>query len=489
MIKSQPKGLYVLFLSEMWERFSFYGLRALIVLYMTKVFLFGDHKAYDIYGAYTALVYATPVIGGYIADRWLGFKRAIILGGILIALGHFCLALPGGHELFYLGLGFVICGTGFFKSNVSSMVGQLYQQDDPRRDAGFTLFYMGINVGAFFAALVCGVVAEIFGWHYGFGLAGIGMVIGLIIFLSGQQYLKGIGLPTNPERLTRKILSFIRVDAIIYGLSFAAVPLLSLLLFYKQWVGYALAVMLVAAIIVMLVVAFRSDKTQRNKIFVLLALMIFTIFFFAFYEQAGSSLTLFAERAVDRNLFGWTVPTAVYQSLVPFFIIILAPFFAIFWVKLANKNLEPSTPFKFFFGLLFLSLGFAVLALGGLDAQKTGLANMSYLVIGYLLHTLGELCLSPIGLSAVTQLAPQRMVGMMMGVWFLAISFSNHLAAQIAKLTSAVEGQTVTAGNYTNVFTTIFIAGMIISVVALILTPLLKRMMNSKQTATLMKAH
>lgn len=470
----QPKGIYVLFLTEMWERFSFYGLRALLVLYMTKVFLFSDHKAYDLYGAYMALVYASPVIGGFLADKFLGLRRAVILGGVLIALGHFCLAVPG-NELFYIGLGFVICGTGFFKSCVSSLVGQLYHYNDPRRDSGFTIFYMGINLGAFLAAIACGVVAEVFGWHYGFGLAGIGMVLGLIIFLMGKKYVDDIGLPPNIDLLKKKILPLISVNTLIVMLSFVAVPGFAWLLTKSQAVGMSLGILSVVAIVAMLLIAFSSKKVERNRIICLLILMVLSVFFFALFEQAGTSLTLFSDRNIDRHLFHWLLPTAVFQSLNPFFIIVLAPIIAIIWIRLSQIKREPSTPIKFAYGLFFAAAGFGLLAFAALHSEKS---SMWFLVFAYLAHTIGELCLSPVGLSAVTKLAPQRWLGMMMGIWFLSISFSNYLGAMIAKLASTAEVGQASANVYGHVFLNLFYVGFTVSVLTVILTPWLKKLMG-----------
>ncbi len=473
----QPKGIYVLFLTEMWERFSFYGLRALLVLFMTQQFLFSDQKAYGIYGAYMALVYATPVLGGFIADKFLGLRRSIILGGILIALGHLCLALPM-KGFFYYGLAFVICGTGFFKSCVSSIVGQLYEKNDPRRDAGFTIFYMGINIGAFLAAILCGYVAERFGWHYGFGLAGIGMVLGLITFLCGGRYLQGIGKPPSIERLKKRILPGISINTLLILFAFALVPLVKLLLQHDQFVGYILIVLSVFSIGAMLAIAFKGSKVERNRLLCLLVLMIFSVFFFALFEQAGSSMTLFAERNIDRLFMGWQIPTPFFQSLNPFFIIVLAPLVAMLWLQLGRKNREPSTPLKFSIGLFGAALGFGLLALGAMAVTESSNAHMLWLVGAYLFQTIGELCLSPVGLSAVTKLAPDRWVGMIMGVWFLSISFSNYIAAIIAKMSSVVGSSLKSAAVYGDVFSNVFYVGIAITVIALIMTPLLKRMMG-----------
>lgn len=470
--QSHPPGLYILFFTEMWERFSFYGLRALLVLYLTQELLFSDDKAYDLFGAYTAMVYVTPVIGGYIADRWLGFRHAITLGGVLIMLGHLTLALPG-HQLFYYGLAFVVCGTGFLKSSISSVVGELYDRYDTRRDSGFTIFYMGINLGALLAGVSVGVVAHVYGWHYGFALAGVGMMLGLSTFLMGQHHLQQSGLPPIEADIHSKYLG-LSVLVWICVAAFLAVPIIAELLHYTHVVGGLLATVTLISLLLVLRLATQSDHKQRNHLIVLLVLMIFSIAFFALFEQAGSSMTLFTERSINRELFGWLVPTPAFQSLNPLFILILAPLFAMLWVRLSEVKCEPSTPMKFAIGLVFVALGFGVLSFA---ASLGAGAAMMWVVLAYYLHTVGELCLSPVGLSAVTKLAPPGHVGMLMGMWFLAAAFSNYVAAMIAKLTSVAASQVDTALHYSQVFGEIFGVGLMIGLLALLISPYLKRLM------------
>ena len=303
---THPSGLYILFFTEMWERFSFYGMRALLVLYMTKVFLFSDHVAFGVYGAYLALVYTTPVLGGFLADRILGFKRAIYLGGILIMCGHVCLSLTD-TSFFYLGLSFIIAGTGFFKSSISSLVGELYAQNDPRRDSGFTLFYMGINIGALLATLSCGFIAEAYGWHYGFGLAAIGMLLGLINFALGQPHLATVGSAPEQNAVTRPRLFRFNIQHGIILASFASVWLFSLLLQHEVIVGYLLLLTGIGSTLIIICLALSSPTTQRSNLFTLLLLFLLSIVFFSLFEQAGSSLTLFTERSIDRSLFNWSI--------------------------------------------------------------------------------------------------------------------------------------------------------------------------------------
>jgi len=377
--QNHPKGLYLLFCVEMWERFSFYGMRALIVLYMINVLKFSTEKAGNIYGLYTGLVYLTPLIGGFLADRYLGQRRCIAAGGILMCAGLFLLA-SGWHDLFFLALFFMICANGFFKSNISSVLGLLYGDNDEKKDSGYTIFYMGINLGAFLSPLVCGTLAVKFGFEYGFLAAGCGMLIGLIFYkLLENKLLFDYGL--NPVRHINKI---------------------------------------------------DSDEGQiktdeRDKLFALIVLMVFTIPFWISFEQAGSSLTLFAEYATNRNLWGFTIPTGYFQSLNPLFIITLAPLMSIFWGILRNKSKEPTSVEKFTLALGLIALSYIILTIAGYFAQS-GLVSPMWLVVGYFVMTIAELCLSPIGLSLVSKLAPKQFLSLMMGSWFLTSFFGNMIA-------------------------------------------------------------
>jgi POT family proton-dependent oligopeptide transporter len=472
-IRKYPKGLAVLFFTEMWERFSFYGMRSLLVLFITQEFGFSDTRAYGLFGAYVSLVYATPVIGGIIADRLLGFKKAILLGGVLIMLGHCCLAVPS-KILFYYGLAFIICGSGFIKSCVSSTVGELYANNDAGRDSGFTLFYMGINLGAFAASIIVGIVASQWGWHYGFGLAAVGMLIGLLTFIFGLPLLANVGLPPDLQKLKRRIFPGINLEILTWILAFAAVPGVSWIVQQTQLVGIILTSVTVGSGLFVLRLAIRSEQKQRRRLIALLILMLFSVGFFALLEQAGSSMTLFTERSVNRDLLGWIVPTPVFQALNPLFIIALAPLFSIFWLRMASIGKEPSTPAKFFLGLFLAALGFGVLAYGSASTLSTFKSNMTWIVMAYFLHTVGELCLSPVGIAAITRLAPPRDVGMLMGLWFLAAAFSNYVAAMIAKLTSITAGITHVSEHYSVVFAQVFWAGLITSLIALLCIPLLK---------------
>lgn len=450
----QPRALYMLFFAEMWERFSFYGMRALLTLYLVRQ-LFADMSATDsdvkakgIYAAYGALVYATPFVGGILADRLLGYKRAVILGSVLMALGHFVMAIETEFFL-YIALAFLIVGNGFFKPNISSIVGGLYpDRNDPRRDGAFTIFYMGINLGAGVAPLLCGYLGEVYGWSYGFGLAGIGMLAGLVVFGFGNKQLGENGDPPN-GKLHEK-LAGISIENWTYAGAFASVAGFALLVRHFELMSYVLTPFSVLVIGIIFVAAIRDTKIVRERLFVVLILLFFSTLFWAFFEQAGSSLTLFTDTNVDRG----ALPASVFQSVNPAFILLLAPVFSALWVGLARRGKEPSIPVKFALGIAQLGVGFLVLAWSGAFAvdgqisissengeitQAAAVVPLLFLIGGYLLHTTGELCLSPIGLSMVTKLSPHKITAMVMGGWFLSSAMAHHLAGLIALLTSPPE--------------------------------------------------
>ena len=476
-ILGHPAGLFVLFGAEMWERFCFYGMRTLLVLYMVQGFLtYGDDKAYGVYGSYNSLVYLTPILGGLLADKLLGYRKAIMLGAVFMAVGEFSL-LVQQPMFFYAGMAMLIVGNGFFKPNISTIVGKLYPDGDPRRDGGFTIFYMGINIGAFLSTTICGFVGERFGWHYGFGLAGIGMLLGLIIFGAGGNLLMGHGHAKDPAK-ARKYFPLV-----ILG-SLAVIPIITLLLQNHRAVEYLLIVAAVSVFGYLMYAAYREDLVQRHKMFVIMVLAFFHMIFWAFFEQAGSSLTLFTERNVNRDLFGWEFPTTWGQSFNPIFIVIFAPIFAALWVFLSKRKMNPSIPNKFTLGLLQVGLGFAVLVVAAKLISVAGLVPLWTLVFCYMLHTTGELCLSPVGLSMVTKLAPSRMTGLVMGAWFLSIAGAHSVAAAIARLTGGAGGNGESAdaviglGIYSGVFTQIFIGAMIAAVALFALSPILKKWLH-----------
>ncbi len=617
-----PTGLFTLFFAEMWERFSYYGMRSLLVFYMIKGFLgYNDSQAYGVYAAYGALVYATPFIGGMLADRLLGAKRAVVLGGLLMAAGHLAMTVEN-ETVFFIALALLICGNGFFKPNISTIVGGLYPKDSPKKDTGFTIFYMGINLGAALSPVICGYIGETYGWHYGFGLATAGMLVGVAIFVAPTRLTQGLilvgalgtagampffqdsfvqlavrlalaaglavagmiaivalergGLPkqagaaSDPQAMSRKILGFLRVDlAVLLGVV-VAVPLLALLVSRNSLAGVVLTATGIAALSYILFEAiFRSTRVECHRVFVLLVLMFFSMLFWAFFEQAGSSVNNFTDRNIDRvaeigrvseedigttlvfrvpprcddktmaklprltqeqlgypcdeeifariddikarergekakaaraagntkqadqieqgettyqredNVFtithlailrdqagkegarpadmtvSWTItqdhvgmgvggseiPASEFQAANPIFIVIFGLVFSTLWSVLATMRLEPSTPVKFSLGLLQLGLAFAAFWYGATQAADSrGMVSVYWLLLGYLLQTTGELCLSPVGLSMVTRLSPGRIVSTIMGAWFLATAFSNYLAGAIAMLTGVSHG-------------------------------------------------
>ena len=641
-----PAGLYTLFFAEMWERFSFYGMRALLLFYMIKGFLgYGDSEAYAVYGAYTALVYLTPFFGGMLADRLLGARRAVILGGLLMAAGHLMMTVENDLA-FFAALALLICGNGFFKPNISTMVGGLYPVGSPRRDAGFTLFYMGINLGAAMSPLLCGYIGETYGWHYGFGLATIGMLTGLAVFVaprrvtqvliltgagagavglfvftpdSGLQIAinlivgaallaagliactalsrgglpEGAGAAPNAERLRKRVFGVVSQEWLVYLCTLLAVPVVVLFvsgfspftggeavsLLPSAWVanlqaggalsqvvavvatemsrpaGLVLMVSGAVALGYLVTQTVKLPKVPRERMFVVLILTFFSLLFWAFFEQAGSSLNNFADRNVDRvaeeRLLGaadvgttlrlqptqeqlgyrngdalftlddlnalreqhdeadfeidWLVaednvgmgvgaratetPASVFQSFNPIYILAFGLAFTALWGFLGNRGREPATPYKFALGLLQLGLGFGAFWYGAQMSDERGMVALQWLAIGYLLHTSGELCLSPVGLSMVTKLAPARLVSTVMGAWFLATAFSQFLAAIIAQFTGvtgpADSGQTVpapieTVGVYGGVFGGIAVMACVAAVVCFALSPLLSRWMHAE---------
>jgi POT family proton-dependent oligopeptide transporter len=483
--KLHPKALFILFFAEMWERFSYYGMRTLLILYMVKV-LFAemssaeaDSTALGIYGSYTAMVYLFPVVGGIIADKILGFRKAIIFGGILMMAGHFALALEGMYfsgnmQLFFLSLAFIIIGNGFFKPNISSLLGNYYGANDSRKDGAFTIFYMGVNIGALLSTVTCGYVGEQISWHYGFGLAGIGMMLGLIVFwFAGDKFLgkKGINpssledfpeideqedivLLSGPKEqrelvMKREAENFTKItdsklkrnQIITYIATLAFIPISAQFLKLSDILTWILIAMSVGVLGYLFVMAQNEDTIEKKqRLQVVVVLFLFHSMFWALFEQAGGSLTLFTARNIDRVIMGSEVPASIFQFLNAFFIMVLAPVFSIMWIKLRNKGNEPSTPMKFVLGLSQLALGFGVLVLGAKFFSTEGLVPVIFIVLTYLFHTTGELSLSPVGLSMITKLSPKKAVGFVMGAWFLSIALANKMAGLIGELTAVDHG-------------------------------------------------
>jgi proton-dependent oligopeptide transporter, POT family len=554
-----PKGVFVCFFTEMWERFSFYGMKALLLLYILKYHLFGDDAGFDLLGAYGGLVYAMPVLGGLLADRYLGMRKAVVLGGVLLVLGHLGMAFEGEQarivdgtvvrdetalQVFYLSLALIIMGVGFLKPNISTIVGKLYAPEDPRRDSGFTLFYAGINVGALFASLVCAFLGETYGWKYGFGAAGIGMVAGLIVFLWGQKYLGGHAEPNDPAKLTEKLGPLSREWWIYAGSVGGALVVWQLI--QRTWTVHG-AMHLIAAALVIWFVWFlirHCSRVEREQMLALVLLIFGVLIFFTLYEQTYGSWVTFTDRMLTKDLFGLTpggytpgVPWAMFALgaspllmvlalrasdrgrtgtaraaavamvvalavalvhdvvLVPqtagsltflgaFFIVVLAPVFSWLWPWLDRRGLNPSKPTKMAIGLVFAGLAFVPLLLAAQAAGNGVLASVWWLVLAYFLLEIGEMCLSPIGLSAVTQLSVARVVGLMMGAFWLATAYSEVLAAQFGKLTAleVAEGEAidmaVAAAKYGELFQIMLWIGVGSGVTYFVLAPLVRRWMH-----------
>ncbi len=473
-----PKGLFVLFFAEMWERFSYYGMRALLIFYLTKHWLFSDGESGVIYGAYTALVYIMPVIGGYLADKYIGQRKAVLFGAILLTLGHFFMAFEGepafGHDdnpmlyVFWLALALIIVGSGFLKANISVIVGQLYPRTDIRRDPAYTIFYMGINIGAAAGSLLCGYIGETYGWAYGFGLAGIGMLAGLVVFIWGTPLLLGRGEPPKP--LSKS------TEWSMYAAGFAMVGVSWLAIQYQDVVGYVLGGFGGALVLYVLFTAVvKLQPEERDRIFAAMFLIVTSIVFWALFEQAGSSLNLFTDRHVDRG----GVPASVFQSINAIYIILLAPVFAIAWQFLGQRGLEPSAPLKFGLGVVQVGLGFLVLVWGSEAVGPEIAVPVVFIFLIYLLHTTGELCLSPVGLSAMNRLAPSHMASLIMGVWFFASALGNFAAGRIAAATGG-DGLTEEAGRQVviDVYNTVGLYAVGIGVVVMVVSPLIKKLMH-----------
>ena len=455
--RGHPKGLYVLFATEFWERFSYYGMRAIFVLFMTDKLLFDKAYASNIYGSYTGLVYLTPLIGGYVADRYWGNRKSIFIGGILMALGQFVLfacASMGSADtvtnaLLWTGLALLIFGNGFFKPNISTMVGQLYPENqNSKKDSAYTIFYMGINAGAFLAPLVCGYLGENVDFKWGFLAAGLGMVISLIIFYFTKDKhvvsYKGEPLGVRPNKLEHaaRIEDAVESETGKKGfgptqiaLTIAAIAVVFCILFFvlniDVWGSLIYGMTIIGPLAI--ITDTSLTKVEKSRLTVIIIIMLFVIFFWMCFEQAGASLTFFANEQTNRNVFGWEMPASYFQSFNPIFIVLLAPIFAGLWGKLGKRGIEPPAPMKQAMGLGLLALGFLFISFGVTDdpALKVSVIWLTGL---YFLHTVGELFLSPIGLSMVNKLTPGRFTSLMMGIWFLAIATGNKLAGTMSSL-------------------------------------------------------
>ena len=467
-----PKGLYMLFFAEMWERFSYYGMRALLIFYLTQHWLFNDSKSNLIYGAYTSLVYITPVLGGYMADRYLGQRKAVVFGGILLALGHLMMAIEGvgGQDdptinVFWAALAFIIVGSGFLKANISVMVGQLYKLTDIRRDGAYTIFYMGINVGAAIGTILVGYLGQTIGWGFGFGLAGIGMVAGLIVFVLGKKALLGAG--EAPALLAKGR------EMTIYAVGIAAVGVIWALVQYQDVIQGLLAISGIALLGYVLYESFKLDKEPRERMFAILFLIALNPLFWGLFEQAGGSMNLFTDRFVERG----AVPASVFQSINPIYIILLAPIFAGLWQSLGRKGREPSAPAKFGLALAQMGLANLVLVWG---AQAFGVAAMTpviFVFLYYLLATTGELCLSPVGLSAMNRLAPRHLASLIMGAWFYMTAVGNFVAGKIGEATGG-EGGEMSKQALLDIYQLFGWISIGAAVAVLLVSPIVKRWMH-----------
>ncbi len=507
VFRDHPPGLGVCFLVEMWERFSYYGMRALLILYLTEHFLLGDDRAFLLYGAWASMVYLLPVIGGAVADRWLGPRKGVTFGALLLVAGHFLMTFEGEPArelvteagvvversefhlgLLYLALALIAAGVGFLKTNASTVVGALYADDASRRDAGFTVFYMGINLGAAAAPLLCGWVGQTWGWRYGFGLAGIGMLAGLLLYLRGQRHLHGLAEPPCPEALKARVLPGLRLETAIYLASLALVGGVWWVLHHPPVVGGMLALTGAALGIFVLWYALRRcDQEQRNQLLACAVLVLFTIGFWAFYEQMGSSMNLFADRMVDRELLGAEIPASTLQSLPALYVIALAPLFGWLWMALARRGREPSTPMKFVLAMAQIGVAFQFLVLGAALRPDDGKVALIWFALTFLFMVTGELCLAPVGMSMVTRLSPKRIVSTMMGAFLLAYSASSWISALIARLTTSTGADGDAAdfetalGAYTGVYARIGALALVVAAALAGLTPLLVRWMSTSR--------
>jgi POT family proton-dependent oligopeptide transporter len=475
----QPKELYWLCCTELWERFGFYTIQTILILYLTKKLLFSDEKANNLYAAFNALLYITPALGGYLADRYLGFRRAISLGGILLMVGYLLTSLPS-QSMFLLGLSTVACANGLFKPNVSSIVGDLYAADDPRRDGGFTLFYMGINIGAFIPPLIAGWTVDHLGWHSGFLLATFGMLIGLVTFAFAKKQLENLGGVPAVSPLTQNTKTRQTVILLLTGGFILSVLLIRLALAYPQITN--LLVEITAACLVVVTIGFliKQAPVARRRMLASLLLIVISVGFWALYNQTFTSLTLFADRNMGHRLLSIPVDAEAMQFFNPFFIFLLSPLLSRLWIRLHHRGKSGSIPNKFFLGVVFVSLGFWVLAMSTHFFAQQGLVSPWWLVCSYFLQTIGELLLSPIGLSMITLLAPKPLMGMMMGVWFFAQAVSFAIGGIFANLAAVPEHSNIlfSLAIYDHAFIWLGILSSILALATLLCVPFLNRLIN-----------
>jgi POT family proton-dependent oligopeptide transporter len=476
----QPNGLYLLFFTELWERFGFYTLQTIIILYMTKGLYMPDTQANLLYAAFGSLLYLTPPIGGYLADRYLGFQRSISIGGFLFVLAYILCAFQS-KTIFLIGLGILICANGLFKPCVSSIVGELYQKDDPRREGGFTLFYMGINVGALIPPLIAGALITRFGWHAGFILAAIGMIIGQVIFSFGKKYLRDAGLrPQCNLALSKPSTKFY---ALLFLGMICVVGLCQLAFHYPEITN---SLVIIASITTMLIVLFFIKKEsilQRRRMIATLVLILISVIFWAIYYQTFTSLMLFADRNMDKQILGIPLNAEATQFFNPFFIIVLSPILSRLWIRMDRQSLNPSIQMKFTLGIVCMCLGVFILAFGTHFFGNQGMTSPWWLVSSYFMQTTGELLISPIGLAMITVLCPRHLVGMMMGVWFFALAASTAIAGILANFAAVPENLSAEASLpiYSHAFTIYGLISLAMAVISFAFVPFLNRMINKEQ--------
>lgn len=481
-----PRGLYMLFFAEMWERFSYYGMRAILIFYLTQHWLFSDGKANLIYGGYTALVYITPVLGGYLADRYLGQRKAVLFGGVLLAFGHLFMAFEGMEgvtdaavkqadpaiNIFWLALALIIVGAGFLKANISVMVGQLYKLTDVRRDSAYTVFYIGINLGGAAGSILVGYLGQTVGWAWGFGLAGIGMIAGLLVFVVGKGLLGGKGEAPDPAALKRRVAG-LPFEWLLYGTGIVAVAVMWGLIQYQDVIQTLLIISGVALLGYVLFEAFKLEPHARDRMFAILFLIALNPIFWGLFEQAGGSFNLYTDRYVDRG----GVPASLFQSVNSIYIILLGAIFAGFWGFLARRGREPSAPAKFAVALMLVGLAFFAFVWGANSVGPEVATPVAFVFLFYFLQTSGELCLSPVGLSAMNRLAPKYLASLIMGAWFYMTAVGNFVAGKIGEATGGHDGEMTKEGTL-SVYTTIGLWTIGIGVVVLLLSPIVKRWMH-----------
>ena len=475
-----PRGLYMLFFAEMWERFSFYGMRAILVFYLVRHWMYSEGEANGVLGAYGALVYIMPVLGGWLADRYLGQRKAVLFGGILLAIGHLLMAVEGTGgandptiNVFWAALAFIIVGSGFLKANISVMVGQLYTRTDIRRDPAYTIFYMGINAGAALGTILVGYLGETVGWSYGFGLAGIGMVLGLIVFVIYRPLLKGAGEPIDAAALRRPAIGGVSLEVLLYIVGVAAVAVIWGLIQYRDVMQWLLLISGLSLLAYFLKEALRLEPQARDRMFAILFLIALNPLFWGLFEQAGGSINLYTDKFVDRA----GVPASLFQSINPIYIILLAPIFAALWTWLARRNLEPSAPAKFGLALLQIGIAFLVFVWGALSVGIENATPVIFVFLLYLFSTTGELCLSPVGLSAMNRLAPRHLASLMMGAWFYMTAVGNFLAGVIGEATGGEDGVMTKQGTL-DIYWEIGLISIGVGIAVLMLSPFIKRLMH-----------